>query len=84
MPQAVELRDGGSRYMGKGVLKAVENVNTVIAPAILGKDETQQTELDNVRGVAGPAHTYTHTYAHVCLFVLILMLRSAAVLVKLA
>jgi len=44
--QACELRDGGERYGGKGVLKAVKNVNDVIAPALKGKDETQQTELD--------------------------------------
>ena len=37
--EAVELRDGDkSRYLGKGVLKAVENVNTKIAPALIGKD----------------------------------------------
>lgn len=34
--------------MGKGVLKAVKNVNEIIAPAILGKDETQQAALDKV------------------------------------
>lgn len=34
--EAVELRDGGKSYMGKGVLKAVENVNTIIAEGILG------------------------------------------------
>ena len=34
--EAVELRDGGSRYGGKGVMKAVENVNTVIEPALIG------------------------------------------------
>lgn len=34
--EAVELRDGGSEYMGKGVLKAVENVREVIAPELVG------------------------------------------------
>jgi len=34
--EAVELRDGGKAYMGKGVLKAVENVNTVIAQELIG------------------------------------------------
>ena len=34
--EAVELRDGGSEYMGKGVLKAVENVKEVIAPELVG------------------------------------------------
>jgi len=45
--EACELRDGDkSRYLGKGCLKAVENVNTVLAPALIGKDVTQQEELD--------------------------------------
>ena len=34
--EALEMRDGGSRYMGKGVEKAVENVNTTISRAIKG------------------------------------------------
>jgi enolase len=45
--EAVELRDGGSRYMGKGVLKAVDNVNSVLGPAILGMDPTEQQAIDN-------------------------------------
>ena len=45
--EALELRDGDKeRYLGKGVLKAVENVNTVIAPAVLGMDVTEQALID--------------------------------------
>lgn len=45
--EAVELRDGDKkRYGGKGVLKAVDNVNNVIAPAILGMDSLRQGEID--------------------------------------
>jgi len=45
--EAVELRDGDkSRYLGKGVLKAVENVNAVIAPALLGYCATEQAAID--------------------------------------
>ena len=45
--EAVELRDGDkSRYGGKGVLKAVKNVNEVIAPVILGMDALNQRKLD--------------------------------------
>jgi enolase len=44
--EAYELRDGGKRFMGKGVLKAVENVNKVLAPALVGKDPTDQEGLD--------------------------------------
>ncbi|GKB19271.1 enolase [Tanacetum coccineum] len=45
--EALELRDGGSDYLGKGVLKAVDNVNSIIAPALIGKDPTEQTKIDN-------------------------------------
>ncbi len=45
--EAVELRDGdASRYLGKGVTKAVENVNTRIAPEVVGFDASRQRELD--------------------------------------
>ncbi|KAG9160483.1 hypothetical protein Leryth_008861, partial [Lithospermum erythrorhizon] len=45
--EALELRDGGSDYLGKGVSKAVNNVNSIIAPALVGKDPTDQTGIDN-------------------------------------
>ncbi|XP_055812215.1 enolase [Solanum dulcamara] len=45
--EALELRDGGSDYLGKGVSKAVNNVNSIIGPALIGKDPTDQTGLDN-------------------------------------
>ena len=46
--EAVELRDGDkSRYLGKGTSKAVSNVNTLIAPEILGLDVRDQEEIDN-------------------------------------
>ena len=44
--EAVELRDGGNAYMGKGVLKAVENVNTTIADALLGVSVFEQNFID--------------------------------------
>ena len=44
--EAVELRDGGARYAGKGVLRAVENVNTAIAEEVLGLDAFDQVALD--------------------------------------
>ena len=45
--EAIELRDGDkSRYLGKGVLKAVEHVNTEISEAVLGLDATEQAFLD--------------------------------------
>jgi enolase len=44
--EAVELRDGGKAYMGKGVLKAVENVNTIIASEIVGASVFEQNAID--------------------------------------
>ena len=46
--EAVELRDGGSDYMGKGVSIAVENVNSVISQALTGKSVLNQEEIDNI------------------------------------
>ncbi len=46
--EAVELRDGGERYGGKGVLQAVENVNERIAPALFGIDATRQERVDQI------------------------------------
>ncbi len=47
--EAVELRDGDNgRYLGKGVLKAVENVNTEISEALLGLDAVEQAYIDRV------------------------------------
>lgn len=46
--EALELRDGDSGWGGKSVYQAVRNVNEVIAPALAGKDASDQTALDNV------------------------------------
>jgi len=46
--EAVELRDKEKRYMGKGVLKAVENVNKTIAPKVVGMDPLKQEEIDDL------------------------------------
>ncbi len=46
--EALELRDGGPRYHGKGVQKAVQNVNETIAPEIVGMDPLWQEEIDEV------------------------------------
>lgn len=45
--EALELRDGDSRYLGKGVLKAVNNVNTIIRPTLVGMDVLHQSIIDN-------------------------------------
>ena len=46
--EACELRDGGDRYLGKGVLKAVENVDKILGPAVVGMDPTEQKAIDDV------------------------------------
>ena len=45
--EAVELRDGGNRYLGKGVSNAVNNVNTEIAKLLVGQDASDQKGVDN-------------------------------------
>jgi enolase len=59
--EAVELRDGDKQRMnGLGVQTAVNNINTIIGPQLIGKDPTQQTELDqlmvNLDGTANKSH----------------------------
>lgn len=46
--EALELRDGDKRYLGKGVLKAVENINKKIAPEIIGMDAEEQKKIDKL------------------------------------
>lgn len=46
--EAVELRDGGDRYMGKGVLQAVKNVNDIIAPELVGMSVFEQNLIDKM------------------------------------
>lgn len=46
--EAVELRDGGKAFMGKGVLKAVENVNTIIAEHVVGVNVFEQNAIDQI------------------------------------
>jgi enolase len=46
--EAVELRDGGNAYMGKGVLQAVKNVNELIAPELIGNSVFEQEDIDQL------------------------------------
>jgi enolase len=45
--EAIELRDGGKRFKGKGVLKAVANINNIIGPKLAGKDVSDQKGIDD-------------------------------------
>jgi enolase len=51
--EAVELRDGGSRYGGKGVEKAVKNINTIIAKNLINKEWTQRSLDDRMMEIDG-------------------------------
>ncbi|MDI6591645.1 MAG: phosphopyruvate hydratase [Patescibacteria group bacterium] len=46
--EAVELRDKGKRYQGKGVLKAINNINKIIFPKLKGKEVTEQKKIDDL------------------------------------
>jgi len=86
--EALELRDGGKDYMGKGVHTAVKNVNTIIAPALIGKDVTKQRELDDfmVQTLDGSKNengwTKSKLGANAILAVSIAICRAAAVATK--
>lgn len=61
--EAVELRDDDKKvYMGKGVLKAVSNINDKIAPALLGMDPTQQAKIDKVMMEIDKTDNKVHIY----------------------
>lgn len=65
--EAHELRDGGSRYMGKGVLQAVENVNTVLADTIMGMDAADQRGIDEAMIKADGTHNKANVGANAIL-----------------
>ncbi len=46
--EAKELRDGGDKYFGRGVQKAVQNIDQIIAPKLVGKNPQEQQEIDNL------------------------------------
>lgn len=76
--EALELRDGGSRYMGKGVQKAVENVNTIIKNAVIGMDSLNQKELDEKMIELDGTKTKSKLGANAILAVSMANLKSAA------
>ncbi|MCU0722313.1 MAG: phosphopyruvate hydratase [Planctomycetes bacterium] len=76
--EALELRDGGARYLGKGVLKAVEKVNTTIGPAIEGMDALDQAEIDYAMIEMDGTETKTELGANSILGVSMAVVRAAA------
>ncbi|MBK8252032.1 MAG: phosphopyruvate hydratase [Polyangiaceae bacterium] len=77
--EAVELRDGDkARYLGKGVLKAVHHVETILAPAISGMDVFDQPEIDKVLIDADGTHNKAKIGANAILAVSMAVARAAA------
>lgn len=76
--EALELRDGNKRYGGKGVLKAVNNVNSIIKPALIGKDASMQEEIDNTMLELDGTKTKSKLGANAILGVSMAALKAAA------
>ena len=76
--EALELRDGGSRYMGKGVLKACENVNDKIADALVGISPFNQAEVDVTMKTLDGTENYSELGANAVLGVSMAVARAAA------
>ncbi len=76
--EALELRDGGERYMGKGVLKAVENVNTVLAETLIGMSPYNQADVDLAMKTADGTENYGELGANAVLGVSMAVARVAA------
>ena len=76
--EALELRDGDSRYMGKGVLKAVENVNSQISDAIIGLSPYNQAMVDAVMKEIDGTENYGNLGANAVLGVSMALARAAA------
>ena len=81
--EAIELRDKDSRYMGKGVKKAVSNVNSVIAPALLGQKATNQFSIDAVLTTLDSTDNKSKLGANALLSVSMAVAKAAANAVKL-
>jgi len=76
--EAVELRDGGKAFMGKGVSKAVEHVNTVIAPELLGTSVFEQNMIDQIMIDLDGTHNKSKLGANAILGVSLAVAKAAA------
>jgi len=76
--EALELRDGGDRYMGKGVLKAVENVNGPISDALIGMSPFNQAVVDAIMKEIDGTENYGNLGANAVLGVSMAVARAAA------
>ena len=76
--EALELRDGGSRYMGKGVLDACANVNKKIANSLIGVSPFNQAEVDMIMKTLDGTENYSELGANAVLGVSMAVARVAA------
>jgi enolase len=76
--EALELRDGGKRYMGKGVRKAVNNIIEVIGPVITGMDATEQIAIDRAMIALDGTETKKKLGANALLAVSLAVAKAAA------
>ena len=76
--EALELRDGGDRFMGKGVLKACENVNEKISDALVGISPFNQAEVDLIMKTLDGTENYSELGANAVLGVSMAVARAAA------
>jgi enolase len=77
--EALELRDGGEAFNGKGVTKAVNNINTLIAPELVGKDASAQSELDQLMCELDGTDSKSKLGANAILAVSLALAKAAAV-----
>ncbi len=80
--EALELRDGGDRYMGKGVLKAVDNVNGELADALIGLSPFNQAIVDATMKEVDGTENYGNLGANAVLGVSMAVARAAAASLK--
>lgn len=76
--EAKELRDGGKRYHGKGVLKAVENINKIIAPELKGKYVLNQKKIDSLMIKLDGTEDKSHLGANAIIAVSMALCRAGA------
>ncbi|NPA04147.1 MAG: phosphopyruvate hydratase [Epsilonproteobacteria bacterium] len=76
--EAVELRDGGERYLGKGVLKACENVEVTIADELVGLSPFNQAQIDNIMKELDGTENYSKLGANAVLGVSMALARACA------
>lgn len=76
--EALELRDGGDRYMGKGVLKACENINITIAEELIGASPFEQSSIDAMLKEIDGTSNYSNLGANATLGVSMAVARAAA------